>query len=225
MRNASPHWHSMVLILVSVVWAAPSTRAIADDRPVALVGATIIDGTGAEPVPNGVVVVNGRFLAVGSSRIVTVPAGAVRIDATGKYVIPGLMDANVHLFLDIETEPLIKYEGHYDDLIIEAAQIALRNGVTTVFDTWGPREALVRARTRINSGEAIGSRIFIAGNIIGFDGPFSDDFFQAGYLGAEFAREVNDEWEQGVGGDLLWRTPDEVRARIRQYIENGHVDF
>ncbi|HWG71278.1 MAG TPA: amidohydrolase family protein [Steroidobacteraceae bacterium] len=226
MRNASPHWHSMVLILVSVVWAAPSTRAIADDRPVALVGATIIDGTGAEPVPNGVVVVkNGRFLAVGSSRTVTVPAGAVRIDATGKYVIPGLMDANVHLFLDIETEPLIKYEGHYDDLIIEAAQIALRNGVTTVFDTWGPREALVRARTRINSGEAIGSRIFIAGNIIGFDGPFSDDFFQAGYLGAEFAREVNDEWEQGVGGDLLWRTPDEVRARIRQYIENGHVDF
>ena len=58
------------------------------------------------------------------------------------------MDANVHLFLDVEAEPLIKYEGHYDDLIIEAAQVALRNGVTTKSLTHGDsREALVRART------------------------------------------------------------------------------
>jgi imidazolonepropionase-like amidohydrolase len=226
-KKTSLSWYSLALILVPVVWAAMVTRAIAYDRPIALMGATIIDGTGAKPVPDGVIVVkDGRFLAAGSRGSVAVPADAIRIDAAGKYVIPGLMDANVHLFLDVEVEPLVKYEGHYDELIIEAAQVALRNGVTTVFDTWGPREALQRARTRINQGEAVGSRIFFAGNIIGFDGPFSSDFAEkSGNLDFAFSKRVNDAWEQGVGGELLWRTPDEVRARVRQYIENGHVDF
>ncbi|HEX5461467.1 MAG TPA: amidohydrolase family protein [Steroidobacteraceae bacterium] len=205
---------------------AHSAAALAADGAVALVGATVIDGTGRAPVPNGVVVVDdGRFVAVGRAGEVAIPAGAKIIDASGDYVIPGLMDANVHLLLDIEIEPLIKYEGRYGDLIIEAAQVALRNGVTTVFDTWGPRDALLRAQTRIGDGEAVGSRFFFAGNIIGFDGPFSGDFFRSSMLSEQFAKRINDEWEQGVGQDLLWRTPDEVRKRVRDYIHNGHVDF
>ncbi len=226
MRKVSVNRHSLALTILAVVWVVSVARATEADRPIAFVDATVIDGTGASPVPHEVIIVkNGRFVAIGSARSVTIPPDATRIDARGKYVIPGLMDANVHLFLDIEAEPLIKYEGHYDDLIIEAAQVALRNGVTTVFDTWGPREALVRAKTRINQGEAVGSRIFIAGNIIGFEGPFSSDFLKGGNLGAGLVKRVNEAWEQGVGGDLLWRTPDETRAKVRSYIANGNIDF
>jgi imidazolonepropionase-like amidohydrolase len=214
------------MIMTLAVATAAVVPAMADGTSIALIGATLIDGTGSPPIPDGVIIVKeGRFAAVGSAKSVSIPPDATRIDAKGKYVIPGLMDANVHLYFDIETEPLIKYEGHYDDLIVEAAQVALRNGVTTVFDTWGPREPLRRARDRIDHGVAVGSRIFFAGNIIGFDGPFSSDFFQAGDLAEGFAKEINDMWEQGVGGDLLWRTPDEVRSRVRQYIDSGHVDF
>src|SRR5207302_632219 len=193
---------------------------------IAIVGATIIDGTGAIPKPDGVILVEGeRFSAVGAAGKVAIPEGATRIDATGKYVIPGLLDANVHLLLDVEAEPLVKYEGHYDDLIIEAAQLTLRNGVTTVFDTWGPRESLVRARDRVNHGESVGSRFFIGGNIIGFDGPFSSDFLQRGILSSEFVNRTNDAWEQGVGGDLLWRTPEQVGEHVRHYIARGGIDF
>lgn len=201
--------------------------ALAGVKPVALIGATLINGTGAPPIPNSVVIIkDGRFEAVGAAGSVSIPADATRIDGHGKYIIPGLMDANVHLYFDIETEPLIKYAGHYDDLVVEAAQVALENGVTTVFDTWGPREALQLGRKRINDGRETGARIFLAGNIIGFDGPFSHDFFQqGGDLAEGFSEAVNDAWEQGVGGDLLWRTPEQVRARVRTYIDTTHVDF
>ncbi|MEO6446827.1 MAG: hypothetical protein ABIZ91_17045, partial [Gemmatimonadaceae bacterium] len=60
---------------------------------VALVGATLIDGTGNAPVPNATVVVNGgRVVAAGPAASVAVPAGAERIDASGKTIIPGLWD-------------------------------------------------------------------------------------------------------------------------------------
>ena len=119
------------MIMTLAVATAAVVPAMADGTSIALIGATLIDGTGSPPIPDGVIIVKeGRFAAVGSAKSVSIPPDATRIDAKGKYVIPGLMDANVHLYFDIETEPLIKYEGHYDDLIVEAAQVALRNGVT-----------------------------------------------------------------------------------------------
>ena len=61
-------------------------------------------------------------------------------------------------------------------MAIESAQIALKNGVTTVFDIWGPRDPLIKAREAINAELTVGSRIYLGGNIVGLDGPFSDDF-------------------------------------------------
>ena len=55
-------------------------------------------------------------------------------------MIPGLMDANLHLYLNGDLESLIRYEGRYHEIGLEGAQIALKTGQTTVFDTWGPRE-------------------------------------------------------------------------------------
>ncbi|MGE0555142.1 MAG: amidohydrolase family protein [Gemmatimonadales bacterium] len=199
----------------------------ASAQTLAIVGGTIIDGTGAAPVANGVVVMsNGRISAVGPAASVQVPAGATRIDARGKYVIPGLMDANLHLGLNIDLETLIRFEHRYDEIVLEAAQIALKTGQTTVFDTWGPRDALIAVRDRIDAGQAIGSRIFLAGNIIGFSGPLGPDFIgaAAAHVSKAFAKRINDTWEQGTGRELLWMSPDSVRARIRAYAKSG-VDF
>jgi imidazolonepropionase-like amidohydrolase len=217
---------AMVALIVAGLVMIAATPATENDF--ALVGATVIDGTGAKPIKNGVILIrDGRIAAVGASGSVVVPAGIRTVDSAGKYVIPGLMDANVHLFLDAEPENVLKYEGHYEDLIIEAAQIALKNGVTTVFDTWGPRAALVNARNQINSGAAVGSRIYLAGNIIGFTGPLSSDFFPDAQkvFSENVVNRIDKYWEQGVGGELLWMTPDEVRAKVRAYIENGNLDF
>jgi imidazolonepropionase-like amidohydrolase len=65
---------------------------------VALTNARIIDGTGRPPIDRGTIVIaNGRITAVGPAASVTVPAGAQRIDATGKTIVPGFINAHAHL--------------------------------------------------------------------------------------------------------------------------------
>src|SRR5690242_17310875 len=70
---------------------------------VAIIGGTIIDGTGKAPAVGTVAIEDGRIKAIGPD--VKVPRGAKKVDARGKYIIPGLMDANVHLIgqTDLET--------------------------------------------------------------------------------------------------------------------------
>ncbi|WP_420440519.1 amidohydrolase family protein [Candidatus Palauibacter sp.] len=208
-----------------VVWAAVPLRLAA--QSLAVTGATLIDPLAEAPLDDGVVVMmDGRITAVGPASAVDVPAGTSVIDARGKYVIPGLMDANLHLYLNLDLETLIKYEGRYHEIVLEAAQLTLKSGQTTVFDTWGPLDPLAKARGMINAGEAPGSRIYFAGNIIGFDGPLSRDFRgeAAAHVSQAFVNRTNEAWERGTGRDLMWMTPDSVRAAIREYTGTG-VDF
>lgn len=192
-----------------------------------ITGATAIDGTGRPPIADAVVLIrDGRIASLGPASEVAVPAGATRIDARGKYVIPGLMDANLHLYLNGDLESLVKLEDRYHEVVLEGAQIALKTGMTTVFDTWGPLAPLIKARDMINAGQAPGSRIYLAGNIIGFDGPLSADFrgASAAHVSKAFAKRVNDTWEVGTGRKLLWMPPDTLRAAIRKYAATG-ADF
>jgi imidazolonepropionase-like amidohydrolase len=219
-RSTKRAWLALLLFLaVAGPAAAQST--------VAIQGGTLIDGTGRPPVANAVVVVDGnKIVAVGDAGSVRVPAGARVINAAGKFVIPGLMDANVHLILNSSIEFMARYEGRYEDLIEEAAQVTLRQGLTTVFDSWGPLQPLMNVRDRINRGEALGSRMFVAGNIVGFSGPFGRDFNGAGGAIATkpFVKRINKIWEENTGPELMWMTPDQLRVEIRKYIARG-IDF
>lgn len=213
----------LVPVVAGLITAAESASA----QTIAVTGGTVIDATGRPPIADGVVLIkDGRITAVGPAATVTVPAGAQRIDAHGKFVIPGLMDANLHLGLNIDVETLIRMEDRYDEIVLEGAQLALKSGMTTVFDTWGPSYALLKVRDRINAGQALGSRIYFAGNIIGFSGPLGPDFLgpAAAMLSKAFAKKINDTWEQGTGRELLWMYPDSLRAAIRKYTGTG-VDF
>jgi imidazolonepropionase-like amidohydrolase len=194
----------------------------------AFVGATLIDGTGSPPQPDSVVVVaNGRIQSVGDASPLE-QTDIQRIDVAGKYLIPGMLDANVHLVIHVDPDVLLRYDpGWYDDLVLEAAQVSLRAGFTTVFDTWGPLESLRRVRDRINRGEAIGSRIYCAGNIIGNDGPYSPDFFPnlSSGLSSDIINKINYAWHQNVGADLTWMSADDVRLAIREYVSTSGIDF
>lgn len=66
-------------------------------QTIALTGGTIIDGTGRPAITSGVVVVRGdRLLCVGTAEACPVPDGAVRVDVTGRFLTPGLVDSHVH---------------------------------------------------------------------------------------------------------------------------------
>ena len=187
-------------------------------------GATVIDGTGRAPIADAAIVMTGgRITAVGPAAAVPTPAGARVIDGRGKFVMPGLMDANVHLVYGMSVEFLARYEDRFDDLIAEAAQVALANGLTTVFDSWGPLRPLQRVRDRIARGEIPGARLFAAGNIIGFTGPFGRDFNGPAEttVSKPFVKRINDLWEEGTGPEVMWVTPDSLRSVIRGYTAKG----
>jgi imidazolonepropionase-like amidohydrolase len=124
----------------------------------ALVGGWVVDGTGRDAIADAVVIVqDGRLDCVGSHSRCPVPAGMVEIDATGKWIIPGLVDAHVHYsqtgWADGRPDA---YDARalypYDRTIAELRENPQRffrsylcSGVTATFDvggfpwTWGLR--------------------------------------------------------------------------------------
>lgn len=75
--------------------AFPSTYRPAAAQPTALIGATVLTATGAEIEDGAVLMEGGRIVGVGAG--LAVPAGYVQIDARGKWITPGLIDAHSHL--------------------------------------------------------------------------------------------------------------------------------
>ena len=112
------------------VLAAGTALASASQGPptsVAFTNARIIDGTGRAAIERGTLVVaNGRVAAVGPSASVTVPAGAQRIDATGKTIVPGFVNAHGHVEAQMGAALPVR-----DDLIRRLKIYALY-GVTSV---------------------------------------------------------------------------------------------
>ncbi|HEY2906091.1 MAG TPA: hypothetical protein VGJ29_09335, partial [Vicinamibacterales bacterium] len=119
---------------------------------IAFVGATLVDGTGASPVADAVVVVqDGRISAVGSRSTTPIPAGAERVDLSGRYLIPGLTNIRVHLTGAKARETLA-------DL--------LRDGVTTAKQVGDFEGDLPRLQADIDRGVVPGPRLFTTGALV-----------------------------------------------------------
>jgi imidazolonepropionase-like amidohydrolase len=190
---------------------------------IAIVGATLIDGNGGPVVPDAVVVVTGkRISAVGPRTSVKVPPGARIIEGKGKFVTPGFIDTNVHLSLYGAGETFVRYEQQNADLVLEAAQLSLKYGITTVRDSYGSLLPLVEVRDAINRGEKIGTRILAAGNIVGWGGPYSVTFSQTQDTNLTlFQEQINDFITQGTGQELFDMNPEELRVAINRYLDKG----
>lgn len=210
------------LILAAILL---STIAMAQDT--AIVGATVIDGNGGPPIRDAAIIIRGsRIVAVGPRVSVPVPAGAHVIGANGRYVVPGFIDTNVHLSLyggaRDRYETLAKYFSREDEIVLEAAQIDLRYGITTVRDSYGMLAPLTRVRDAIAHGKAVGARILAAGNIVGWGGPYSITFSLTPQKDlTRFQEEMNDAIAQGAGENLADLTPEELRAAINSYLNKG----
>ncbi len=90
----APFRHRLVYALLPLL---PMESVAVAQEIQAIVGGTLIDGTGAAPVADAAVLVRGgRVVCAGPRAACPVPRGARRIDAAGKWVMPGLIDAHVH---------------------------------------------------------------------------------------------------------------------------------
>jgi imidazolonepropionase-like amidohydrolase len=192
---------------------------------IAITGGTLIDGNGGPPVPNAVIVIEGdRIRYAGARNTVNLTPDMTVIDASGTFITPGLIDTNVHLSLyggvGERYETLAKYHSRQPDIVLEAAQLQLKHGVTTVRDSYGLLMPLIAVRDRIERGEAVGARILAAGNIVGWGGPYSVSFSLIREQGLTlFQEQMNDEVSQGAGEDLVDMDPEELRIAIRTYLD------
>jgi len=136
--------------------------------PVAIVGGKLLDGYEAQPIHHSVVVFeNGRITAVGTKDDTDIPANAVVIDAGGRTVMPGLIDAHMHIDLIGHGSYERYYEliGDMDNLgrfMQIAAKQMMRAGVTTGLDLGAPFQAF-DFRERVRRGEIPGPRLLLSG--------------------------------------------------------------
>jgi imidazolonepropionase-like amidohydrolase len=121
----------------------------------AIVGARLIDGTGAPSVERSVVMVqDGRITAAGSAETVKVPAGVRVIHAEGRSLLPGLWEMHAH------------YSG------VEFGPALLAAGVTTARDCGGEFEFLTTVRRKIDKDHSLGPKLLLAG-LIDSGGPLA----------------------------------------------------
>ena len=122
--SASIFMKRMALLMLSALTAP----ALAAEPPLLLTHAIVVDGTGTPAQPNMTIVIEGeRIAAIYPDASQTAPKGARVKDLSGRYVIPGLIDAHVHL---TGAEPdFAHYQPHL--------QALLRGGVTAIRDMAG----------------------------------------------------------------------------------------
>jgi imidazolonepropionase-like amidohydrolase len=118
---------------------------------------TVVDGTGREPLRGATVVIEGERIRSVSTGPASVPAGARRIDGTGKWAIPGLMDLHVHLRGGVST-----LHGY------------LYCGVTTIYDAGNDPDVIFALREQERSRKILSPRIFATGAIVTAPGGHGD---------------------------------------------------
>ena len=163
-------------IAVFLLSVCPSARLPA--QVVAIRAGTLIDGRGGAPVRNAVIVIQGdRIQSIGTS----VPAGARVIDLSRSTVLPGFIDAHVHLagrpIGEGDWTNSMTRETIADDAIfgVRAARATLMAGFTTVRNVGARGFSDVALRNAINAGRVPGPRMLVAGNAIGATGGHCDD--------------------------------------------------
>ena len=220
------------LIVISFVFTPRYAVSQALGEVTAIVGVTIIDGNGGPSLPDGTIVIEGeRISAVGPRSSVHIPDGARVIDGAGKYMTPGFIDSNVHLslygagptsrHLDLH-ETLVRYEDRNANLTLESAQLQLKHGFTTVRDSYGSLIPLKRIRDAIARGDNVGPRMLVAGNIVGWGGPYSLSFSGTPEEGLTlFQEQFNDFITQGSGEEWMHMESEDLRVAVNHYLDLG----
>lgn len=165
-------WLSLILALA--VFGLSQEKK--EEPIIALVGATLIDGTGAAPVANATVLVQGQKIkAVGLSAKVQVPSGAQKIDLAGKWILPGFIDCHIHTGYPFDD---IQYFTDSDSLAtlrsFHILDMYLRSGVTAVRDVGSSVESMQALLAAQGLGYIDNIRLIACGNLITVTGGHGD---------------------------------------------------
>ena len=209
-------------ICFTVLPQAPTPIGIRPQPPegkgvVVLKAARLIDGTGAAPITNAIVIViDNKITAVGDAAKVPAPSGATIIDLGDTTLLPGFIDAHTHLIGRVlgdpegDASPVRDYESFGAILGVRHARDTLMAGFTSVRNVGAAgRFDDMALRKAINEGWTIGPRMESAGHAIGITGGHCDE----------------NGFRPGVGQlgplDGVADGPEQIRQAVRLQIKYG----
>jgi imidazolonepropionase-like amidohydrolase len=130
----------------------------------AFVGATLIDGNATTPIEQSVIIIqDGRIQAVGSLDEVEIPAGAERIDVSGRTIIPGLINSHGHVGDVIGLEA----RQYSRENVLDQLDLYARYGITTVVSLGDDRQEGVQIRDEQAQDSTLNrARLFVAGPVL-----------------------------------------------------------
>ncbi len=179
------------------------------EKIIALTGGTLINGTGEKPRKDATVQVKGNVISeVG--RGIDLPQGTDIIDVSGMTLLPGLIDAHVHLCANGDPSMLSMIQHPLGLIQLMAARNALNTleaGFTTVRDMGAVMGFAISLKRAIGMGIARGPHIVTSGKIISQTGGHADFHLPSGISFGHMSRIADG--------------PDEVRKAAREQIRDG----
>lgn len=168
-----------------------------------LTNARLIDGTGALPTDNVTLVLNERIQDVASDNRLADCSDRQTIDLGGRTVIPGMINAHVHIALDADAPDTLRalVDEPRAATAIRAASRArrmLEAGITTARDLGGIDYIELRVRDLINSGEIPGPRLICAGKLITMTGGHGWHFGRESDGPVDISRAAREQLKAGA---------------------------
>ncbi|MCC7306005.1 MAG: amidohydrolase family protein [Acidobacteria bacterium] len=213
--------HSIVLLLsvfgLTATGQQPGAPGLQTGKgTVVLKAARVIDGTGAEPIRTGAVLVtDDKIVAVGPASSVAVPAGAKVIDLGDATLMPGFIDVHTHIIGRVLGDPegqnsaFRDYDSFGAILAVDNARRTLMAGFTTIRNVGAGNFDDLAIRKAINDGWTPGPRILTAGHSLGITGGHCDE---NGYKPGA----ADGDYKTGIADG-----PDQVRAAVRYQVKYG----
>ena len=209
-KSSFPHASSgnpgYVLFSLVLFFCFTAGIAWSQTKAVAIVGGTLIDGTGRAPLEDSaVVMLNGRIQAVGKRGELAIPQDAEVIDAKGKSILPGLIDGHCH----------------YRDWM---GEVYLAYGVVTCPNiSNNPVEWIVAQREGVKNGSVRGPRVWASANII--DGPPPEGTGTLRRQRTSIIVDSEDEARKAVR-DLVEKGVDDIKLfeRLKPQVAKAAVD-
>ncbi|MDB4911321.1 MAG: hypothetical protein JWO39_2144, partial [Gemmatimonadetes bacterium] len=207
------------LIAIAALYSAPlpaQDSSLAAPGTYVLRAAHLIDGRGAAEMQNAAIVVVGDSITwVGSAASVKAPAGARTIDLGDATLLPGFIDAHVHLAgrelgdPEADEAAVHDYDQYSAILGVNHAKRTLLDGFTSVRNVGAPNYDDMALRKAINASQIWGPRMENAGYALGITGGHCDDnAYKPGLFDGSY--------KTGIANGV-----DEVRAAVRYQIKQG----
>ncbi len=214
-------WIAFIIVLsVPILCLSGRAQEKGGEAVTALVGGTLIDGTGAAPLPDATVLIRGANIeAVGPSAKIAVPKGAKTINIRGKFLLPGFIDCHIHTsYPPTEGEWLTDTDSLATLRSLHIMEMYRRSGVTALRDAGSPvpaMQALLRAQA---SGYIDSIRLFACGNLLTVTGGHGDGIRGSQAVDGpwEWRKAVRQMFKDGFGHIKISPTftPEEARAAV-----------